>query len=126
MREWLAENGEQANFEVCFYPARYDEARGSILPLGDTTKWTGDGARDLCVLEEPEHLNWYHGGRNWRRRFKFVVGVAHTNYVSYAELYQPENVWIVRAINKMCCRAYCDHVIKLSDSLQQQISPRSE
>ena len=122
MREWLAaRDGAHAAFEVRFYPARYDVVRGSVLPLGDTTKWTGDAdaPRDLCVLEEPEHLNWYHGGRNWRRRFKLVVGVVHTNYISYAELYQPENVFIVRSINSLCARAYCDRTIKLSDCLQK-------
>jgi digalactosyldiacylglycerol synthase len=128
MRDWLA--GRQraaggtphAHFEVRFYPARYDVARGSILPLGDLTRWTsqvmGACAHDLCVLEEPEHLNWYHGGRNWRRRFKLVVGVVHTNYLQYARMYQPENTGIVCALNQLVCRAYCDTVIKLSDSLQ--------
>lgn len=36
----------------------------------------------------------------------------------YASLYQPENVWVVRFINKLVCRAYCDRIVKLSDSLQ--------
>ena len=42
----------------------------------------------------------------------------HTNYLRYASLYQPENVWVVRFINKLVCRAYCDRIVKLSDSLQ--------
>ena len=41
----------------------------------------------------------YHGGRNWRRRYKLVLGVVHTNYISYAKLYQPENIGIVKFIN---------------------------
>jgi len=40
----------------------------------------------------------------------------------YASLYQPENVWVVRFINKLVCRAYCDRVVKLSDSLQALLS----
>jgi digalactosyldiacylglycerol synthase len=128
IREWLEErDGPHQRFEIRFYPARYDLVRGSILPLGDTTKFCNpatDGARrDLCILEEPEHLNWYHCGRNWRRRFKLVVGVVHTNYIQYAKLYQPENVAIVRFINSLVCRAYCDRVVKLSDCLQ--VLPRS-
>ena len=61
----------------------------------------------------------YHGGGdNWRRRFKLVVGVVHTNYLQYAKMYQPENVAIVAFINRLVCRAYCDRNVKLSDSLQ--------
>jgi len=130
MRAWLAErDGASATFRLRWYPARYDLVRGSILPLGDATKWAsgwGDEssdsvesvANDLCVLEEPEHLTWYHGGRNWRRAFKLVVGVVHTNYISYAELYQPENVWLVYLLNSIVVRAYTDASFKLSDSLQ--------
>tara|TARA_B100000795_G_scaffold259523_1_gene234580 strand:- start:330 stop:512 length:183 start_codon:yes stop_codon:yes gene_type:complete len=47
---------------------------------------------------------------------------VHTNYLRYASLYQPENVWVVRFINKLVCRAYCDRVVKLSDSLQALLS----
>eukprot|EP00966_Prymnesium_polylepis_P143736 3318325-Prymnesium_polylepis.1 len=75
-------------------------------------------AGDLCVLEEPEHLNWYHLGHNWRRRFKLVVGIVHTNYISYARMYQPAGVALLRRINQGVCRAYCDRLIKLSDTLQ--------
>ena len=82
MRHWLQQrDGISAEYDIRFYPARFDVVRGSILPLGDTTKWTGPpgkrrGQRQLCVLEEPEHLNWYHGGRNWRRRFQLVLGCS--------------------------------------------------
>ena len=59
MRTWLSErDGAVAPFEIRFYPARFDVMRGSILPLGDTTRWVGSSC-DLCVLEEPEHLNWF-------------------------------------------------------------------
>ena len=58
MRTWLSErDGAVAPFDIRFYPARFDVMRGSILPLGDTTRWVGSSC-DLCVLEEPEHLNW--------------------------------------------------------------------
>jgi len=119
MRAWLTQrDGSCPDFEIRWYPARYDVTRGSILPLGDTTRWANPLHSDLCILEEPEHLNWYHGGRNWRRRFKLVVGIIHTNYIQYASLYQPENVGVVRFINTLVCRCYTDRVVKLSDSLQ--------
>jgi hypothetical protein len=49
-------------------------------------------------------------------------GQVHTNYLRYASLYQPENVWVVRFINTLVCRAYCDRLVKLSDSLQARLS----
>ena len=48
MRAWLeSRDGVHASFEITFYPARFDVPRGSILPLGDTTKW--------CVINELIH-----------------------------------------------------------------------
>jgi len=88
IRAWLQERGGvKADFKLRFYPARYDLDRGSILPLGDITRVFAEDECDICVLEEPEHLTWYHSGANWRHRFKLVVGVVHTNYKYYAQEY---------------------------------------
>ena len=121
--EWLRRRAGlgRARFRLVFYPGRYDGERGSILPLGDITRFFAPDECDVAVLEEPEHLTWYHNGEQWRFRFKLVVGVVHTNYLFYAQTWEnggPLLAGTLKAINQILCQAYCDKVIKLSDSLQ--------
>jgi len=123
VRKWLQERAgiRSADFTILFYPGRYNNYHRSILPLGDITRFLDERESDICILEEPEHLTWYYHGPNWRHRFKLVVGIVHTNYIYYARtmpgggrlqasLLKPLNVWL--------CQAYCDKVVKLSDTLQ--------
>lgn len=42
-----------------FYPARYHKFYNSIFALGDICDLIPDESCDVCILEEPEHLNWY-------------------------------------------------------------------
>ena len=122
MTEWLEERGGiRADFRIVFYPGRYDSERGSILPLGDIMRFFAEDESDICILEEPEHLTWYHSGPNWRHRFKLVVGVVHTNYIFYARTWENGGKLVagtLKHINQFMCQAYCDKVIKLSDTLQ--------
>ena len=64
IRAWLrARAGLRGDsFEITFYAGRYDADRGSILPIGDITRFIESSHCDVCVLEEPEHLTWYHNG----------------------------------------------------------------
>ena len=66
-----------------WYPAQYVSMLGSIFPLGDICKLIPDEDADYCILEEPEHLNWFRPegeGEIWTEKFTHVVGVIHTNY----------------------------------------------
>lgn len=44
---------------IIFYTGRYHDEFHSIFPMGDITALIPDELADVCVLEEPEHLNWY-------------------------------------------------------------------
>ena len=74
-----------------------------------------------CILEEPEHLNWYRApGEGWTTKFDYVIGIVHTNYKEYASGHY-SGLWTSPAIGFLSAamvRAYCHKVIKLSDVLQ--------
>ena len=85
--------------------------------MGDITRLIPDDDADVCILEEPEHLNWFRAsGVNWRKKFAHVVGIIHTNYVYYTMM--DTTHWasgrvkapITRTFNKVMVRAYCDKV----------------
>jgi len=79
-----------------------------------------------CILEEPEHLNWYRAptlGKTWQKKFKHVVGIIHTNYKEYARSSQIISGLVISPLLAGVCvivvRAYCHKVIKLSEVLQE-------
>lgn len=59
----------------------------------------------------------------WTHKFRFVVGICHTNYAAYVKQYGIGASVIaapaITAFNALVVRAYCDRVIKLSDTLQE-------
>ncbi|KAJ1480349.1 hypothetical protein T484DRAFT_1811006 [Baffinella frigidus] len=127
---------------------------GAIIPLGDliqeclpdatpdvtpdkTTDKTGR-SRDVAILEEPEHLNWYKG-HPWKERFSFVVGIVHTNYLVYRLtddcIPEPERFSLVVGIVHTNYLTYrltddcipepvsataCHKIIKLSDAVGER------
>jgi len=125
VRKWLLDTaGMKAASEaldIRFYPARYHPAYGSIFPMGDIIQLVPDEDADICVLEEPEHLNWYRfAGPSWKAKFRHVVGVMHTNYLVYStgEAAGRVKALLLLYINQWMCRAYCDRIVKLSSVLQ--------
>lgn len=50
---------EEANLRIEFYDAAYQDSFGSIFPSVDICGLIPDEEADICILEEPEHLNWF-------------------------------------------------------------------
>ncbi|KAE9585348.1 hypothetical protein Lal_00018099 [Lupinus albus] len=126
IRNWLEERiGFKADFKISFYPGKFSKSRRSILPAGDTSQFIPSRDADIAILEEPEHLNWYHHGKRWTDKFNHVVGVVHTNYLEYIkrEKNGALQAFLVKHINNWVTRAYCDKVLRLSASTQDL--PRS-
>ena len=65
----------------------------------------------------------------WARKFRFVVGVCHTNYAAYVKKYgigaSIIAAPVITAFNSLVVRAYCHRVIKLSGVLQS-FAPEKE
>jgi hypothetical protein len=89
--------------------------------MGDIIEQLPPDELDVCILEEPEHMNWYRApGKGWTKRYSYVLGIIHTNYDQYATQHY-SGLWTAPAIRLMSSamvRAYCHKVIKLSDVLQ--------
>jgi len=128
IRKWLREEADmpyeadpETGIKILFYPGRYHAGLKSIFAMGDIISVIPDADADVCILEEPEHLNWYRApGDGWTKKFRFVIGIIHTNYVEYAASHYT-GLWTAPAIRVMSSamvRAYCHVVIKLSDTLQ--------
>lgn len=114
-------------FRLVFYKGRYDPGLGSIMPEEDIQPLIPLPV-DCIILEEPEHLTWYHTGRRWTRAFSQlvpVIGVMHTNYVDYARREVGEaGAGALRRLNAFLCRQHTHKVVKLSDAVQEL--PRQE
>lgn len=129
VKKWLIEDAHlpQAaeRLDIRFYSARYHDEYHSIFPMGDITALIPEDESDVCVLEEPEHLNWYRAPftakTSWMEKFKHVIGIIHTNYLVYTRsisggaFKEP----LLYYVNQGMCRAYCHKIIKLSGALQE-------
>lgn len=126
VREWIEQRTELlCSFNICFYPAKFSRSKRSILALGDITECIPDEESDIAVLEEPEHLTWYHHGKRWKIKFRFVIGIVHTNYLEYVkrEKYGRAYAFLLKYMNNWVVDIYCHKVIRLSGATQEL--PRS-
>ncbi|KAG8070933.1 hypothetical protein GUJ93_ZPchr0006g42867 [Zizania palustris] len=121
IKNWLDERlGFESNIKISFYPGKFSKERRSIIPAGDTSQFISSREADIAILEEPEHLNWYHHGDRWTDKFNHVIGVVHTNYLEYIKREKNGAVqaFLVKHINNWVTRAYCDKVLRLSAATQ--------
>lgn len=126
VRRWLEERTSiTSSFHIKFYPAKFALDKRSILPVGDITETIPDEVADIAVLEEPEHLTWYHHGRRWKTKFQRAIGVVHTNYLEYVKREKNGYIqaFLLKYINGWVVDIYCHKVIRLSAATQDL--PRS-
>ncbi|RWR79761.1 digalactosyldiacylglycerol synthase 2, chloroplastic [Cinnamomum micranthum f. kanehirae] len=125
VRRWVEERTAfTSGFNISFYPGKFDKEKRSILAVGDITEVIPNDEADIAVLEEPEHLTWYHHGKRWKTKFRLVIGVVHTNYQEYVR--REKNglqAFFLKQANSWVMNIYCHKVIRLSAATQDL--PRS-
>ena len=74
IREWLrrgsvADAASLERLTVRWYPGVYEEFLGAVIQRSrvDLTSVVPAAERDVAILEEPEHINWYHS-ESWPHR----------------------------------------------------------
>uniref|UniRef100_A0A7C9EYK2 Digalactosyldiacylglycerol synthase 2, chloroplastic n=1 Tax=Opuntia streptacantha TaxID=393608 RepID=A0A7C9EYK2_OPUST len=120
IRKWLEDRTRFiSQFDIRFYPGKFSLEKRSILPVGDITEVVPDEEVDIAVLEEPEHLTWYHHGTQWKIKFRLVIGVVHTNYLEYVRREKNAvEAYLLKHINSWVTGIYCHKVIRLSAATQ--------
>lgn len=110
--------------DIVFYLGSYQESMGSIFPVADICDLIDKEVADVCILEEPEHLNWFRVPKcelGWRKKFQHVVGILHTNYGDYIRQYgMATSLFTAPALNSLSSlvvKAYCHRIIRLSATL---------
>lgn len=91
---------------------QFSTDKRSILALGDISEIIPDKDADIAVLEEPEHLTWYHHGKRWKTKFRLVIGIIHTNYLAYVKREKNGNLqaFLLKYLNNWVVGIYCHKV----------------
>ncbi|EEF50483.1 UDP-galactose:MGDG galactosyltransferase, putative [Ricinus communis] len=121
VRRWLEDRiAFLCDFKLCFYPGKFAKDKGSILPVGDISDFISDEEADVAILEEPEHLTWFHHGKRWKTKFRLVIGIVHTNYLEYVKREKNGRLkaLLLKYVNSWVVSIYCHKVIRLSAATQ--------
>ncbi|XP_061998461.1 digalactosyldiacylglycerol synthase 2, chloroplastic [Rosa rugosa] len=122
IRHWLHERtGFESDFSILFYPGKFSLDKRSILAVGDISEIIPNEKADIAILEEPEHLTWYHHGKRWKIKFGLVIGIIHTNYLEYVrrEKNGRMQAFLLKYVNNWVVGIYCHKVIRLSAATQE-------
>ncbi|GAV90085.1 Glyco_trans_1_4 domain-containing protein [Cephalotus follicularis] len=126
VHQWLEQRTAfKSSFKIRFYPGKFAVDKRSILPVGDISEVIPDEEADIAVLEEPEHLTWFHHGKRWKTKFRYVIGIVHTNYLEYVRREKNGRLraFLLKYMNSWVVSIYCHKVIRLSAATQDY--PRS-
>uniref|UniRef100_A0A2P2LGN4 Digalactosyldiacylglycerol synthase 2, chloroplastic n=2 Tax=Rhizophora mucronata TaxID=61149 RepID=A0A2P2LGN4_RHIMU len=121
VRQWLNDRiAFSPDFRIFFYPAKFAVDKRSILAAGDISEVIPDEDADIAVLEEPEHLTWFHHGKRWKSKFRLVIGIVHTNYLEYVKREKNGRfkALLLKYMNTWVVGIYCHKVIRLSAATQ--------
>ncbi len=74
------------------HAGRYDRTLLGIFQVGNLTSVAEEADAEVVILEEPEHLTWYHHGPRWTEKFSHVVGLC---------LYTGPPIWMMTGHGQM-------------------------
>ena len=121
----LEADADRGGLRIQWYPGRYHAEMSSIFAMGDLCELIPPDSHEMiCILEEPEHVNWYRppGNEGWRQKFPHVIGIVHTNYKAYVRRHHQYTGLLTSpllgTLSSILVRAYCDKIVKLSPVLQ--------
>lgn len=91
---------------------QFSRDKRSILGVGDISEIIPEEEADIAVLEEPEHLTWYHHGKSWKAKFQLVIGIIHTNYLEYVKREKNGRMisFLLKYMNDWVVGIYCHKV----------------
>mmetsp|Transcript_15065 Transcript_15065/g.22423 ORF Transcript_15065/g.22423 Transcript_15065/m.22423 type:complete len:344 (+) Transcript_15065:114-1145(+) len=125
VKNWLRKIGLSKHAEkmkIVFYDGTYNKNFGSILPSEDIIQHIPKEEADICILEEPEHINWLKTPSTpWTTHFEHVVGIIHTNYLAYSSnftIFSRLLTFLLKRFNVLVVRSCTDKIIKLSSTIQ--------